>query len=96
MNSENICETFWMKKNQSKLNEIVKKRKIEKILNDWNKKRVQNESNLTFFRNRHKEHGMFFGKVVYHQNFLKNNLIHGNKFIDNEDSFKKFTKFDEE
>lgn len=85
-----------MKKNQRKVNEIVKKRKIQKILNDWNQRRVQEESNLTFYRNRAKEHGIFFGKVVYHQDYLNRNLINKEKFIDNEDSFKKFTKLDEE
>ena len=85
-----------MKKRQQKLNETIKKKKIKKILNDLNRKRILNESNYTFLRNRSSEHGIFFGKVIYHKDYVKNNIVANNKFIDEESSFKNFSNFDKE
>jgi hypothetical protein len=78
------------------LNENIKKVKIQKILNDWNKGRILRETNHTFLRNRSNEHGMFFGKVVYHGDFLKKNIISENKFIDDKKGFKYFANNEDE
>lgn len=78
------------------MEEMIKRKKIKKILNDWNKIQVLKESNQTYFRNRSEEHGIFFGKVVYQKDFLKKKLISEDKFVDDQRSFTKFTKYDEE
>lgn len=96
LNSDNLCDTFWLKKKQQKLNEIIKNKKIHQILNDWNKNRILRETNHTFLRNRSSEHGMFFGKVVYHRDYLKNNLISEDKFVDDKKGFKYFANNEEE
>lgn len=96
LNSDSICDAFWMRKRQNELNETIKKKKIGRILNDWNRERILRESNQTFFRNRASEHGIFFGKVVYQKDYLDRNMVSQKKFQDDFDKFKRFANFEDE
>ena len=96
LNSDNICDSFWMKKRQQKLNETIKRRKVHRILNDWNKGRILRESNQTFLRNKSREHGIFFGKVVYEEDFLRRKMVSPEKFVDCREDFRKFANCAEE
>lgn len=96
LNSDSICDTFWMRKRQKELEGAVKKRQIGRILNDWNRERVLRESNQTFFRNRAEEHGTFFGKVVFQTDFLREKTVSASNFRDDLESFKEFANCKEE
>lgn len=96
LNSDSICDTFWMRKRQQELSETIKKRKIGEILNDWNRQRILRETNQTFFKNRASEHGIFFGKVVYQKDFLDKYQVSEKKFVDDRECFKRFANFEEE
>lgn len=68
-NAKTDLDGFWIRRKEKGFHEIMQREKIEKILQSWRIERNLQETNLLFLRNRRRENALYFGEIVFDQEF---------------------------